>query len=1003
MKRILSILGLCLLAPAVFAAPNFFPPAENDQSMYYLATIFGNVGNILTQWSAVNESTLLKYAFLYFNNAVIVLGCILILYSLVVSTINTSHQGEMLGQKWNSVWIPLRTAMGFALLLPTTTTTAAAGAGVMAKGYAVIQVFVMWVIVQGVGAADYIWGNMVDRVASGDAGISVNTAVSATNDLETATNIFQYLMCSLSFAEQQGMRHYWTQESRPTWSTTLDSAWYKQGNNKGKGPYGYLETTPYLLYQDTDQKANMPYTYIWAFGLAHPDDWSRHSICGYVTMPSGEQFKTSDEALYNYYSRQKDLINHMIGFDPDNPKVTLGIYGGNWFGIFPTNGQNPQNNTAARGSASGSYAFTTTITQPDGTQKTTKLPNLSYLAESYQVYLDMGNVEAGPGSDSTSNASCTQLVDSDGNPVVDDKGQPVMSCPTNTGDYIRDQLEQVAVAYQAATAQNYTQYQTEEAIQEQQKAANTEKAVAGDSVALQPPTTNNPPPTTHKEILVAAAKYNGWAGAGAFFLDMTKALNTSTSSLSTTTYDYSYAALACQNGVGITNAGADRRCQDARSSADFKSDGPDDGSGGSFQQGHAGKFHNYGRGTGNSIGKTFAAMEGLALQALANAMNDGDDTTIPTSDGRQCTPLTDSSGNVIENCGVYNSAINANPAFNPNLYSKPRFPRFIINPLDWYRYVNASIMYNFSRTLQPIMSMGTGGQMANPLFVLRSAGLRMLNTSSKLYHIGFKYMWISGLTSYVFSGMTGIANAMTSAMTWGAAMYNVIIGMMMTMGAIMAYYFPLIPYLVFTFAFIQWLVLTIEAMTAAPLLCLGILHPEGQHEVFGHSSMGIAILASVFLRPPLMIIGYFAATVLSYVVVLVVNGGFFFAANSLLGGASVSDNTSAASMFGTLIIWGMYVNTLMVVLNKSFTLIYHIPDHVVRWIGITEGHSSDIEQMMGQVKQGVEKGAETAKSAGDAQAKARSNTMHAYGGAINEVKEKGKQAAQLAAGMPPSG
>lgn len=293
--------------------------------------------------------------------------------------------------------------------------------------------------------------------------------------------------------------------------------------------------------------------------------------------------------------------------------------------------------------------------------------------------------------------------------------------------------------------------------------------------------------------------------------------------------------------------------------------------------------------------------------------------------------------------------------------------------------------------------------MTNPLFVLRSAGIRMLNTSSKLYHIGFKYMWISGLTSYIFSGATGIANAMTSAMTWGAAMYNVIIGMMMTMGAIMAYYFPLIPYLVFTFAFIQWLILTIEAMTAAPMLCLGILHPEGQHEVFGHSSMGIAILASVFLRPPLMIIGYFAATVMSYVVVLVVNGGFFFAANALLGGAGVGENTSAASMFGTLIIWGMYVNTLMVVLNKSFTLIYHIPDHVVRWIGITEGHSSDIEQMMGQVKGGVEKGAETAKAAGDAQAKARTNTMHAYGEVINEGKEKAKQGIQMAAGVPPTG
>jgi defect-in-organelle-trafficking protein DotA len=231
-----------------------------------------------------------------------------------------------------------------------------------------------------------------------------------------------------------------------------------------------------------------------------------------------------------------------------------------------------------------------------------------------------------------------------------------------------------------------------------------------------------------------------------------------------------------------------------------------------------------------------------------------------------------------------------------------------------------------------------------------------------------------------------------SALTWGMAMYSVILSMMMTMGALMAYYFPMIPYLVFTFAFIQWLVLTIEAMAAAPMLSLGILNPEGEHEVFGKSSMGIAILASVFLRPPLMIIGYFAATVMSYVTVMIVNGGFFFAANSLLGG--LSSDGGAASMFGTLIIWGMYVNTLMVVLNKSFTLIYHLADHVTRWIGINEAHGSDIEGMMGKVEGGVKQGAESAKAAGDAQAQARKQSMQAYSGAADQAKDKIKAGAK---------
>lgn len=368
---------------------------------------------------------------------------------------------------------------------------------------------------------------------------------------------------------------------------------------------------------------------------------------------------------------------------------------------------------------------------------------------------------------------------------------------------------------------------------------------------------------------------------------------------------------------------------------------------------------------------------------------------------QNCQPLTDSEGRVIrdstgspiQRCGIYNSAVNYNAAFQTSNFVNPKFPAWNINPLVWYGYVNDKIMYNFAQTLQPIMSMGTGGDVENPIITLRKAGIRLLNTSSQLYHIGFKYMWVSGLVSYTFSGITGIGNAMASAMTWGSATYTAVISIMMGMGAMMAYYFPLIPYLIFTFAFIQWLILTIEAMTAAPLLCLGILYPEGQHEVFGHSSMGIAILSSVFLRPSLMIIGYFAATVMSYVVVLIINGGFFFAANSLLGGAD-SAGGGAASMFGTLIIWMMYVNTLMVVLNKAFSLIYHIPDHIMRWIGIAEERSG-VDQMLGDIQKGVSQGAETGQKAGTAQGKAQADTMHGAGGMINE----GKSGAVAGAGV----
>jgi defect-in-organelle-trafficking protein DotA len=315
-----------------------------------------------------------------------------------------------------------------------------------------------------------------------------------------------------------------------------------------------------------------------------------------------------------------------------------------------------------------------------------------------------------------------------------------------------------------------------------------------------------------------------------------------------------------------------------------------------------------------------------------------------------------------------------NGAFSTSNVQKPSFPKMIINPLTWYKYVNGMMIYNFSQTLTPMLQMGQGATLKNPILVLRQSGIRLLNTSSKLYHAGLTYMWVSGLVSYVASNWSPIAGAAMSTFNWAASMATAMVAAMMAMGAIMAYYFPMIPYLVFTFATIQWLILTVEAMTAAPLMALGILHPEGNHEVFGHSSMGIAILSSVFLRPSLMIVGYFAATLMCYVVVLLINAGFFFAAGSMMSG-----DTSTGSVFGCVVVWMMYLNMVMVAINKAFSLIYHIPDHVTRWIGIHEPGGGDTEQMMGQVKEGVKQGGELGKGAMDSSANARMGTSATAG------------------------
>lgn len=142
MNKIITFL-LLLVFPGLALADNYltFAPPPSDYSIVFLGNLFGIVDGVL----AGTGSQIMGSMFAVFNAAVLALGGIIIMYTLIVSTMNTAHEGQMLGQKWSSIWIPMRSTIGLTLLIPK------------ASGYCLMQIFVMWIVVQGVGAADKVW------------------------------------------------------------------------------------------------------------------------------------------------------------------------------------------------------------------------------------------------------------------------------------------------------------------------------------------------------------------------------------------------------------------------------------------------------------------------------------------------------------------------------------------------------------------------------------------------------------------------------------------------------------------------------------------------------------------------------------------------------------------------------------------------------------------------------------------------------------------------------
>lgn len=165
--KFIFLLLLVLLPQAVFGATDFsgftFTPPPEDISIVYLSTIFGVVDGVLHG----TGSQIIGTMFGVFNAALLAMGSVVLMYILFVSVLRTAHEGEVMGKNWSSIWIPLRVIVGIILMLPK------------ASGYSLIQVFIMWLVVQGVGVADSVWAASLHYFERG--GILVSRSQSLSN------------------------------------------------------------------------------------------------------------------------------------------------------------------------------------------------------------------------------------------------------------------------------------------------------------------------------------------------------------------------------------------------------------------------------------------------------------------------------------------------------------------------------------------------------------------------------------------------------------------------------------------------------------------------------------------------------------------------------------------------------------------------------------------------------------------------------------------------------
>lgn len=150
--------------------------------------------------------------------------------------------------------------------------------------------------------------------------------------------------------------------------------------------------------------------------------------------------------------------------------------------------------------------------------------------------------------------------------------------------------------------------------------------------------------------------------------------------------------------------------------------------------------------------------------------------------------------------------------------------------------------------------------------------------------------------------------------------------LLIPLALMLAFYLPATPMILWIMGVAAWYVMVIESMVAAPIWAASHAMPEGNSFVGQRAMAGYMVLLSLFLRPTLMLFGFFASMTL-----MIVMGKVLFLL-FLPGMSSINANT----LSGPFTFIGMFyilVSLVIQISHRCYGLIHELPDKVLRYIG----------------------------------------------------------------------
>lgn len=281
------------------------------------------------------------------------------------------------------------------------------------------------------------------------------------------------------------------------------------------------------------------------------------------------------------------------------------------------------------------------------------------------------------------------------------------------------------------------------------------------------------------------------------------------------------------------------------------------------------------------------------------------------------------------------------------------------------------------------------GSNYNPIVVLMNEGNSLINTVASIWSAAIAITAILAIPAGFCNSTSPGGVILKTVLSWMKSIIMFVTSALLIPGAILAFYVPMYPFAVFIFAAIGWIGMVLEGMAAAPLVCLGMTHPEG-HDFLGKAEQALMLFLSIFLRPTLMVIGMIAFMVVSFVAFKMLMTAYttLFGALGSQGAFATLNESGKGFVYlitevSVLVIFGFMA---MEVVEQCTKLIYQVPNNINKWIG-APGMGEEYGQMAAGIKGAVSTGAEqVGKGVGEIQTGAEVAGM-APGG-VKDAKDK---------------